>query len=211
MSDRYDVLVVGSGAGGGVVAGELADRGRRVLLLEVGPHKTAADYMRWDPRALHELWWPPAFAEPAGAPGPPMILLRGRCVGGTTAINTKVALRPDAEDYAKWHSAAGLVGAGGEAFAEADLLPYLERVERRLGVRERSDWQQCVRTVVPGFKAQPSSSPSCPTPTRTACAAAPACRVVPPTRASRRSTPTSTRRGRADSSSSAPAATYDAC
>ena len=34
MSERFDVVVVGSGAGGGIVAGELAERGRRVLLLE---------------------------------------------------------------------------------------------------------------------------------------------------------------------------------
>jgi choline dehydrogenase-like flavoprotein len=146
MSEHYEVVVVGSGAGGGVVAGELADRGRRVLLLEVGAHKTAADYMRWEARASHELWWPPAFAEPAGAPGPPLIMFRGRCVGGTTAINTKVALRPDDEDYAKWVEA-------GAPFTESDLRPYLERVERRLGVRERTDWQQCVHTVVPGFRA----------------------------------------------------------
>jgi choline dehydrogenase-like flavoprotein len=146
VSKRYQVLVVGSGAGGGVVAGELADRGRRVLLLEVGPHRTAADYMRWEARASHELWWPPAFAEPADAPGPPMIVFRGRCVGGTTAINTKVALRPDGGDYAKWRDA-------GAALDEGDLAPYLQRVEQRLGVRERSDWQQCVRTVVPGFEA----------------------------------------------------------
>jgi choline dehydrogenase-like flavoprotein len=33
------------------------------------------------------------------------------------------------------------------------LFRSLERVERRLGVRERSDWQQCVSTVVPGFEA----------------------------------------------------------
>src|SRR5256885_1916938 len=32
MSERYDVIVVGSGAGGGVVAGELAERGRRERL-----------------------------------------------------------------------------------------------------------------------------------------------------------------------------------
>ncbi len=153
MNEHYEVVVVGSGAGGGVVAGELADRGRSVLLLEAGPHKTAADYMRWEARASHELWWPPAFAEPRGADGPPMILFRGRCVGGTTAINTKVALRPDAEDYAKWHEASGLTGSEGRSFSEADLLPYLERVERRLGVRQRNDWQQCVRTVVPAFRA----------------------------------------------------------
>jgi choline dehydrogenase-like flavoprotein len=153
MSERYDVVVIGSGAGGGIVAGELADRGRRVLLLEAGPHKTAADYMRWEARANHELWWPLAFAEPPRPEQPPVPLFRGRCVGGTTSINTKVALRPGSQDYEKWHAAGGLLGERDEPFAEADLRPYLERVERRLGVRERADWQKCVQTVVPGFEA----------------------------------------------------------
>ena len=153
MSERHDAVVVGSGAGGGVVAGELADRGRSVLLLECGPHKTAADYMRWEAKATHEMWWPPAFAEPPRPEEPPMIMFRGRCVGGTTSINTKVALRPSPQDYEKWHAAAGLLGDGGEPFGESDLLPHLGRVERRLGVRERTDWQQCVRTVIPGFEA----------------------------------------------------------
>jgi choline dehydrogenase-like flavoprotein len=152
MNGRYDVVVVGSGAGGGVVAAELAERGRRVLLLEVGPHKSAADHTRWEARATHEMWWPIAFAEPPRADEPPLPMFRGRCVGGTTTINTKVALRPGAEDYEKWHAAAGLLNDRAEPFGEADLLPYLERVERRLGVRERSDWQQCVTTVEAAFR-----------------------------------------------------------
>jgi choline dehydrogenase-like flavoprotein len=154
MSERhFDAIVVGSGAGGGVVAGELAERGRSVLLLEAGPYKTAADYMRWEARATHEMWWPIAFAEPPAPDQAPVLMFRGRCVGGTTAINTKVALRPTDQDYEKWHAAAGLLGDGGEPFAERDLLPHLERIERRLGVRRRDDWQQCVHTVVPGFRA----------------------------------------------------------
>jgi choline dehydrogenase-like flavoprotein len=151
--DRFEVVVVGSGAGGGVIAGELAERGRRVLLLEAGPHKTAADYMRWEARANHEIWWPLSFAEPVGGAGPPLLLFRGRCVGGTTAINTKVALRPDGHDFAKWHDATGLLGDDGAPFGEVDLAPWLDRVEARLGVRERTDWQRCVETVVPGFEA----------------------------------------------------------
>ncbi len=152
MSERYDVIVVGSGAGGGVVAGELADAGRRVLLFEAGPYKTAADYMRWEARATHEMWWPIAFAEPPRPDMPPVLMFRGRVVGGTTAINTKVALRPHEYDYAKWHAAAGLLNDAGEPFGEADLLPWIERVEQRLGVRERNDWQQCVHTVAAAFE-----------------------------------------------------------
>ena len=56
MSERFDVVVVGSGAGGGVVAGELAERGRSRAAARVGPHRTAADFTRWeahaDPRAV---------------------------------------------------------------------------------------------------------------------------------------------------------------
>jgi choline dehydrogenase-like flavoprotein len=152
LSEHYEVIVVGSGAGGGLIAGELAAAGRSVLLLEVGPHKTAADYVRWEARANHEMWWPIAWAEPAAPDQPPMPLFRGRLVGGTTSINTKVALRPTGEDYEKWHAAAGLLNDDGEPFGEADLLPHLERVERRLGVRVRDDWQQCVKTVAPGFR-----------------------------------------------------------
>jgi choline dehydrogenase-like flavoprotein len=152
-SEHYEVVVVGSGAGGGVIAGELAERGRSVLLLEAGPHRTAADFTRWEAHASHDIWWPLSFAEPADGPGPPLLLFRGRCVGGTTAINTKVALRPDGHDLAKWHEATGLLGSSGEPFGEAELAPWSEHVEARLGVRERSDWKQCVHTVVPGFEA----------------------------------------------------------
>ena len=121
MNERFDVVVVGSGAGGGVVAGELADRGRRVLLLEAGPHKTAADFTRWEAKAAHDLWWPIRFALIDGGAGGAVGLIAGRCVGGSTTINTKVALRAHAKDLAKWHEASGLVGSGGAPFGPADL------------------------------------------------------------------------------------------
>jgi choline dehydrogenase-like flavoprotein len=146
-------VVVGSGAGGGVIAGELATRGRRVLLLEVGEHRTAADFERFEAKANRDLWWPITRAEPATVDADAVTLFRGRCVGGGTTINTKVGLRAHAEDYEKWYAASGLLGEDGRPFAEADLRPYYERVEQALGIRKRADWQQCVRTVEPGFAA----------------------------------------------------------
>jgi choline dehydrogenase-like flavoprotein len=153
MSERFDVIVVGSGAGGGVIAGELADRGRRVLLLECGPHKTATDFTRWEAKATHELWWPIRFALVNGGAGGVMPLLGGRCVGGTTTVNTKVALRAHEKDYAKWHEASGLVGESGSPFGPTDLARHYDAVEARLGVRERTDWRKSVRTVEPAFRA----------------------------------------------------------
>ena len=153
MTERFDAVVVGSGAGGGVVAGELADSGRRVLLLELGPHRTAADFTRWEAKATHELWWPLRFALIDGGAGGAMPLLAGRCVGGTTTINTKVALRAHEKDLAKWHEAGGLTGESGSPFGPSDLAPHYDRVEMRLGVRERIDWRKSVHTVEPGFRA----------------------------------------------------------
>ena len=150
MKQTYDVVVVGSGAGGGVVAGELAEKGRDVLLLELGSHYTAEDFVRWESRAATELMWPLRFAFTAG--GDVIAFLAGRCVGGTTTINTKVALRVGEKDVAKWHDATGLTSASGGPFTVSDLDPYYERVERRLGVRERNDWPTCVHALEAAFR-----------------------------------------------------------
>src|SRR4029079_14313674 len=80
-------------------------------------------------------------------------LLAARCVGGTTTVNTKVALRVADHDYAKWHAASGLTGAGGAPFGAAGPDPHYDRVEQRLGVRVRSDWRKSFYTVEPGFRA----------------------------------------------------------
>jgi choline dehydrogenase-like flavoprotein len=151
MKDRFDVVVVGSGAGGGVVAGELAERGKDVLLLEAGPHLTAVDFDRWEAKATHDFWWPIRFG--LLPDGDVVAFLAGRCVGGTTTINTKVALRAHEQDVAKWQPATGLTSDGSTPFSLDDLQPYYERVEERLGVRERSDWQPCVHTIDAGFRA----------------------------------------------------------
>jgi choline dehydrogenase-like flavoprotein len=151
MKEAFDVVVVGSGAGGGVVAGELAQRGRDVLLLETGPHLTSADFTRWEAKAAHDLFWPLRFAPlPTGEL---VTFLAGRCVGGTTTINTKVAFRAHERDVAKWHPASGLTSDGTRPFSVSDLEPYYDRVEHALGVRERSDWKKSVHTVEPAFRA----------------------------------------------------------
>jgi choline dehydrogenase-like flavoprotein len=151
VKDSFDIVIVGSGAGGGVVAGELAQRGCDVLLLETGRHLTAVDFARWEAKATHDLFWPLRFAYLPD--GDVVAFLAGRCVGGTTTINSKVALRAHEKDVAKWHPETGLTNERGEPFSRADLDPYYDRVEQRLGVRERRDWQKCVITVEAGFRA----------------------------------------------------------
>ena len=91
------------------------------------PHLTAADFTRLEAKANHTLFWPLRFGHRRTAT--PVAFLAGRCVGGTTTINTKVALRAHEQDVAKWHEATGLTNERGEPFSAADLAPYYDRVE----------------------------------------------------------------------------------
>jgi choline dehydrogenase-like flavoprotein len=107
--------------------------------------------MRWEAKAAHDLFWPLRFApQPSGEL---VTFVAGRCVGGTTTINTKVAFRAHQRDIAKWHPATGLTSDGSTPFSVSDLEPYYDVVEQTLGVRERSDWKKSVYTVEPGFRA----------------------------------------------------------
>ena len=138
VKDRFEVVVVGSGAGGGVVAGELAQRGKDALLLEAGPHLTAVDFDRWEAKANHTFWWPIRFGSLPD--GDVVTFLAGRCVGGTTTINTKVALRAHEKDVAKWHAESGLTADGSRPFALSDLEPYYADLEPLLSDAERAAW-----------------------------------------------------------------------
>ena len=154
MNERFDVVVVGSGAGGGVVAGELAERGRSVLLLELGPHRTAADFTRWEAKATHDLWWPIRFA-----------LIDGGAGGAVGAARRPLRRRHDDDQHegraarpreglAKWHEASGLVGSGGAPFGSSDLDAAL-RPGREAARRPRAQptGAKSVHTVEPGFRA----------------------------------------------------------
>ena len=151
MSAGLDAIVVGSGAGGGVVAGELGRRGHRVALLEMGPHRTARDFVRFEHEAFEHLFRPVRMAD-TGIDGSPIAMVGGSCVGGSTTINTKVGIRATEENVSAWHRDTGLVNDAGDPFSRADLDPWYERAERILGVRVRTDFSPSVRTLARGFE-----------------------------------------------------------
>ncbi|AYY15000.1 GMC family oxidoreductase [Actinobacteria bacterium YIM 96077] len=153
MAEYRDVVVVGSGAGGGIVATRLAEEGRRVLLIESGGYHLAGSYNRWELRASRQLWNPPRFARTREDGSRPIVMVSGKSVGGSTNINTKVGIRAQPQDYRKWYEAAGLTGANGRPFGAADLDPWFDRVEQRMQVRRRADWSHSVRVVERGFRA----------------------------------------------------------
>ncbi|MCW2944717.1 MAG: family oxidoreductase [Actinoallomurus sp.] len=149
LPEEAEVVVVGSGAGGGLIAAELGRHGHDVLLIEAGGLYQASAHTRFELEARHRLWWPARFADGDD----PVALLAGRCVGGSTVINTKVAVRAAAFDVAAFHARTGLLGDGGRPYAPDDLAPWYDTVERLLGVRERADWTPSAYRLRDGLAA----------------------------------------------------------
>lgn len=105
-----DVLIVGGGSSGCVLARRLADQGRSVILLEAGPD-LGADV----PDALRDGWNLPSgpdwsfdwgFESEPGATGSTSKLRRGRLLGGTSWL-TRFAVRGALADFEAWDPGDG--------------------------------------------------------------------------------------------------------
>jgi len=121
-----DVVVVGSGAGGGVSAELLARAGLDVIVLEDGPLRTSRDFHQRESEAYPALYQE-ATARKTTDKG--INILQGRCVGGSTTVNWTSSFRTPDETLAFWRERYGLADLMPEAMA-----PYFEQAERRLHI-----------------------------------------------------------------------------
>lgn len=123
----FDVIIVGAGASGAPIAARVSeDRRRTVLLLEAGPHYPTRADMPDDLLNAHNNSYVAHDwryrAEP-NASGGLVPFPRGRVVGGSSAVNTAIALRGAPEDYDEW------AALGNDTWSWAKVLPYFRRLE----------------------------------------------------------------------------------
>lgn len=128
LSFDCDVVIVGSGASGSVVAAELAESGQRVLVLEEGPYLSAAALGAMRPSESMRRGWREGGMTFALAEGesPIINIMMGRCVGGSSLMTGGVCFRTPDEVLDEWAHGHGLTD-----LSPARMVPYFEEVERR--------------------------------------------------------------------------------
>jgi len=124
-----DVCIVGSGAGGGVIAGTLARAGLKVCVVEAGGYFNESDFNQLELSAYENMYW-------RGGPNPTadfnVTVYAGAGLGGGTVINWTNCLRTRPWVRDQWANEHGLEGVDGP-----DYDRHLDAIFERLSVNDR--------------------------------------------------------------------------
>ena len=131
-----DACIVGSGAGGGVIAGVLAQAGKKVVVLEAGGYYNEADFNSQELWAYENLYYKGGL--PPTADGN-VTLMCGTGLGGGTTVNWQNCIRTPDHVRAEWEREHGLEGlAGGDYDRHLDSV--LERIKANDECSDHNDY-----------------------------------------------------------------------
>ncbi len=102
-----DVCIIGSGAGGGVIAGTLAEKGQQVVVLEAGDYYNESDFNQLELWAYQHLYYRGGYFPSADGN---VALVAGATLGGGTTVNWMNCLRTRPGVRAEWAQEFGLEG-----------------------------------------------------------------------------------------------------
>ncbi|MGI9606915.1 MAG: GMC family oxidoreductase N-terminal domain-containing protein, partial [Acidimicrobiales bacterium] len=128
-----DVVVVGSGAGGGTVAGVLSAAGHDVIVLEAGGYRNEADFTHLEADAYRDMYLDKALNTTADGG---ISILSGATLGGGTVINYTTSFETPPEVRSEWDREAGFDGV----FSGDDYAASISAVSARLGVNSDHGW-----------------------------------------------------------------------
>lgn len=147
MKTFYDYIIIGSGAGGGVLSHYLTEAGAEVLLLEAGNRYTGATYPKDEMRSGAQLMWGGGTDMTTDAH---TVLLRGKVLGGGTVVNQALLDRFDDVAWRDFKADSGVSFFSSEAMA-----PHYDAIESQLSLHtfdDRSQWNRNAQLYVEGFE-----------------------------------------------------------
>jgi len=126
-TERFDVVIIGTGAGGGTMAQALADSGARILLVERGTF-VPQEEQNWDPAAVWKDLRYRTREQWLDGDGRPFLPYTHYCVGGNTKFWGSVLYRLRREDFGAIEHVDGVSPAWPIDYET--LEPFYERAER---------------------------------------------------------------------------------
>ncbi|MDB5099964.1 MAG: family oxidoreductase [Cyanobacteria bacterium RYN_339] len=122
--EEADVVIIGSGAGGGTMANELTAAGLKVVILEEGKYQTREDFHQREDKAFSRIYGGRGLESSEDTS---VNVLYGKLVGGTTVLYWGDSYRTPPERLAKW------------GFDEATMAPFFDHVEKLVNVQLPGD------------------------------------------------------------------------
>ncbi len=135
--DTFDVIVIGGGSAGAVVAARASENPhRKVLLLEAGPTDegvaSIANPLIWFTNIQSAYDWKYGYTPQEAVRQRTILIPRGKVLGGSSSINALIWVRGAPSDFDHW------ARSGAAGWGWADVLPYYKKAE---------DWQMGASTL----------------------------------------------------------------